>query len=175
MDILKVWEKFARESLDRKKIPQLRNASGRKRAYPWIKVTGAPVKPATPLSNVAIYDGWVNPHNKKIAVAAVEASSSMTLRDLQHEMFAKMKENETPYPYIWWVCCISRVRERLLYEDAEGVNYVKLENTWRPAYPLLTAGCLAGAQCSDDYESVPLNGYFIVWDDEDVARQHANY
>lgn len=174
-DVNMIWQEFSKSLLERGQVPQLRCASSRQKAKPWINPAGMPVHPVNQLSMIRVYDGWVNPHNKKIAKNVVEEYPDITLYQLQINLFLRMSEGEIDIPYIWWICAISCPKYRLLHEDSQGVYYIRFDNLWRPVYPLMKTGCLAGAQCAKDYESIPLDGYFFVWEDEDTALRHADY
>ena len=42
------------------------------------------------------------------------------------------------------------------------------------AMSVMSAGVVVGSQNGDDYESVPRNAYFVVWENEEIARQHSS-
>ena len=52
-------------------------------------------------------------------------------------------------------------------------NFVKLDNKWQMAYSIMSAGILIGSQSGKHYEDLPKNSYMVLWENEEMARQHA--
>ena len=167
----KEWQKFVREHSIKNKKAVLRKGSSFKAVKPWLEVRASPAMPTKMLSMVDVYDGWTNPHPLKIAKVLVNESPSMTFRELGNRMIIS-KESELPY--IWWCFSANLPKKRAIHEDSDGVTFVKLNNKWQMAMSVMSAGVVVGSQNGDDYESVPRNAYFVVWENEEIARQHSS-
>lgn len=123
------------------------------------------------LSNVTVFDGWTIALIARTARKISSENPDISLRALQQILLEKTKNREIDFPYIWWVNPTKKCT-RALHEDANGLPFVKVHGKWQLAYPLDKVGGLAGAQNTDGYEDIPLAGYFILWDNEDFAREH---
>ncbi|MBA6416375.1 hypothetical protein H4J50_10145 [Colwellia sp. 6M3] len=82
-----------------------------------------------------------------------------------------MGQSETSYPYVWWVVPEGN-KIRTIYEDANGITFVKLDNKWKMAYSSEAVGVLVGAQGGYDFEGIPRNSYFVSWENETIAMEH---
>ena len=169
--IEKIWRKFAIDHLQNFNDAKLRRGSNFKKAEPWIKGVVSPAMPTQMLSNVEVFDSWLNPGNMKLAKELICQSNGMSLRDLVSEMFVQISANKTGLPYLWWVWPHSP-KTRAIHQDANGITFVKLDNKWQMAFPIQAVGALAGSQGGRDYEALPENAYFVSWENEEIARQH---
>lgn len=170
VDTEKAWKIFAKDNLPNKGAV-LRKGSRFKKAEPWVNGVAGPAMPTQMMSNVEVFDSWLNPHNMKLAKEIVSHKKSVTLRGLVDEMFVQLSMDKTSLPYIWWIWPHSS-KTRAIHQDANGITFVKLGNKWQMAYPIQAVGVLAGSQGSMDYENIPRNSYFVSWENEEIARQH---
>lgn len=152
-------------------LETLRRASNRWAAIPYMQGVGSPSIPTRMLSMENIYEGWtLSPVHAFAKQLAVE-NPSLTLRGLQEQVLSKGMGENIEHPFVWWV--FNRApKRRAIYEDAAGLHFVKLGAIWQLAYPLHAIRGLAGNP-EGQYEDVPSNGYFVVWDNERIARKHA--
>lgn len=150
-----------------------RVASRFKPASPWVMGLTAPTQPTRMLSNVTVYDGWMCGSVVQFARQIISKQPSLTLRELQNILLESLRKGEVAYPYVWWVYARNS-RTRAIHEDAEGRPFVKLGTKWQLAYPIDAVAGLAGAQGAPDLDSenLPHTGYFILWENEDAAKQH---
>ena len=148
-----------------------RVASKYKRAAPWVLGGAAPSQPTRMLSNVIVFDGWTCPPLVAFARNAVESNPALTLRELQAAVLREVDNGIFDYPYVWWVHEQTNCT-RAIHEDSEGMPFVKLGKKWQLAYPIDAIAGLVGAQGVLDYEKVPRSGYFIVLENEEIARAH---
>ena len=165
------WKVFASESLPNKgKGFKLRKPSNLKKAEPYVYGIASPSLPTKMMSEVNVHDAWLNPHNLKLAKTLLQENRFMSFSQL---MFAMVKSgsNKSVFRYIWWVLPHS-CKKRVMHTDNDGVNFVKMNNKWQILYSVQSVGALVGAQGSPHYESVPKNGYFVVWENEEIARKH---
>ena len=170
-DIQKIWLEFAKGNLPSEK-PWLRRGSRSKIASPWVNGVSTPAMPTRKLSNVIVYEhGWLNNSNMALAKKIVLDNPNITLRELVDEMLLKMEKLETSFPYVWWVVPEGN-KTRTIYEDANGITFVKLDNKWNIVYSSEAVGVLVGAQGSQDYEGIPRNSYFVSWENETIAMQY---
>lgn len=153
-----------------KKIsPRLRLGSNYKNAKPWVEGRTSPVNPVKMLSVRDVLEGWSNPAGVKKAKDYLRINPNLTMRELGELMLC----SNADYPYIWWCCRSATPAKRAIYEDSEGLNFVKLNNKWQMAYSILASGILVGSQAGTHYEDLPYNSYFVLWENEDAARAHA--
>lgn len=150
-----------------------RVASKFKTAAPWVMGLNSPIQPTRMLSNVTVFDGWTCGSVAQYAKKIISEQPSLTLRELQNILLGSLERGDIDYPYIWWVYARTS-RIRAIHEDAEGRPFIKLGTKWQLAYPIDAVAGLAGAQGSPDFDSenLPRTGYFVVWENEDAARQH---
>lgn len=132
----------------------------------------SPAPPTRMLSNVEICDGWLNGPHAQVAQRILSKNPEMSLLDLQIAMLRKTERGELYCPYIWWVDARCRWG-RALHEDSAGRKFVKLNSKWHLAYSMDQIGGLVGAQNSGGYEDIPKVGYFVVWENERIARNHS--
>lgn len=170
MDFEDIWREFTKAHLEDEHA-RLRRGSRFKLAKPWIKGVSSPAMPTKMLSNVVVYDSWLNNFNMDLANEIVDKYPSMTLRELVESMLKQMGDKHTGYPYLWWVWPESN-KKRVIHEDANGITFVKLNNKWQMVFSSQAVGVLAGAQGVQGYESLPRNSYFISWENEEIARKH---
>ncbi|MAY15202.1 MULTISPECIES: hypothetical protein [Thalassolituus] len=168
--IEKIWQKFAKQNLTKRDVA-LRRGTNYKKAAPWVNGVASPALPTTMLSNVTVYESWLNPHNMGIAKNLIAHKKDLTVRELLYEMCYQMKEGNTEYPYVWWVWPHTS-KTRAIHEDSNGVTFVKLGNKWQMAFSIQAMGALAGAQGASSYEELPRNAYFVSWENEETARAH---
>ena len=147
----------------------LRKGSSFKKAEPYVFGRSSPSLPVKMLAVREIHDGFRMGGGIKIAKEYLRDDPTLTMRELGYLM---LKSKNMPYPYIWW-CQETNTQKRAIYEDSEGLNFVKLSNKWQMVYSTMSAGILVGAQGRRHHEDVPRNSYFILWDNEEMARQHA--
>lgn len=166
------WELFARHSLSDSNAA-LRKGSKFKKAKSWIEGVPSPAMPTKILSNAEIFNGWLNPHNFKLAKTLISQNENLTFRDLVNEMLIHMTTEETTLPYIWWIY-ISPPKARAIHQDANGVTFVKLNNKWQMALSTQELGALVGAQGGINYEDIPKNAYFVSWENEKIARKYTS-
>lgn len=166
-----IWRAFAEALLPPERPIKLRSGSDYKIAAPWIFGRSGPSMPVRMMSNVQVFQSWRNPNNMKLAEELVSSNASLTLRGLVNEMLVLMEKEKVVYPYTWWVYPFSPVT-RTVYEDSDGISFVKLAHKWQMAFPVQAVGVLAGAQGCLDYENVPVNAYFVSWENEAQARKH---
>lgn len=147
----------------------IRWASDRWPAAPFVRGVHAPSVPVRMLATVEVFEGW------KCSDCPTELceDNHKTLRELHVELLAPCTTFERDYPYLWWVWSLAPKR-RALYEDAAGLPFVKLGRLWQLAYPLHAIRGLAGAQGApdNDFTKLPPNGYFVVFDHESGAQAH---
>ena len=166
--IEKLWSKFCSDYVHKKFSFQLRKGSNFKRAEPWVVGRASPAQPVKMLSVREVYEGWANPSGVKLARERLRLDPTLTMRELGYLMLKSDQE----LPYIWW-CFSSAPKQRAIYEDSEGLNFVKLDNKWQMAYSIMSAGILIGSQSGKHYEDLPKNSYMVLWENEEMARQHA--
>ena len=169
-DIETIWRTFSKKHLTREDST-LRKSTIYKNAEPWLNGVEAPTMPATMLSNVTVFESWLNTHNLNLAKELLSQQSGLTLRELLVEMLLQINAGHAEYPYIWWVWPHSS-KVRAIHEDSNGLTFVKLEKKWKMAYSIQAMGALAGAQGTSDYEELPRNAYFVSWENEEIARAH---
>ncbi|WP_159820278.1 hypothetical protein [Colwellia sp. 20A7] len=160
------WKSYASTFLNDKNI-KLRVGSKFKTAFPWINGVVTPAMPTRMLSNVVVFESWQNPHNMRIAKEIVKSNKKITLRELVSEMLITSE-----IPYIWWLYPVS-TKVRAIHEDANGITFIKLNNKWQMVFSSKMVGALVGAQGGLNTESFPPNSYFISWENEELARNHA--
>jgi len=149
----------------------LRRASDRWLAAPFIHGVGSPSVPARMLSMENIYEGWALTTVHQVAKQLIPRNSVLTLRDLQEQIISMGMKEKIDHPYVWWV--LNRApKRRVIYEDAAGLCFVKLGAIWQLAYPLHVIRGLTGNP-EGPYEDVPSNGYFVIWENEHIAKKHA--
>lgn len=168
LDIDRTWKEFAKDVLDDKNAT-LRKGSGFKKAAPWVNGLPGPAMPTQMMSNVDVFDSWQNPQSMAQAKKIV-GTSSITVKALVEELIKLVTIGKITYPYLWWLWPYSS-NKRAIYQDANGITFVKLNNKWHLAYPVRSLGALVGSQGSN-YEDLPLNAYFVSWENENIARQH---
>lgn len=161
-----------KNAIDSSYFRKARVASKYKLSAPWVRGSVAPTQPTRMLSNVTVYDGWECTSNARLARGIVEVEPQLTLRDLQARMLKEVELGNTSYPYVWWIY-EQTCRTRAIHEDSDGRPFVKLHNKWHLAYPIDAIAGLVGAQGVLDYERVPKTGFFILWENEDIARNHS--
>jgi hypothetical protein len=149
-----------------------RIASKYKVAAPWVLGVAVPTQPTRMLSNVTVFDGWNCTTTAAFARKIVGTTPGLTLRDLQAAVLRGVEGGLLDNPYIWWVY-EPKSRTRAIHEDAEGRSFIKLGKKWQLAYPLDAIAGLCGAQGCSEYENVPRSGYFIIWENEEIARSHS--
>lgn len=141
-------------------------------ASPWVKDGTAPILPTKMLSNAIVFDGWRSSGRLDIAKQIVAQNPNISLRDLQQLLLEKITKGEIDQPYLWWINPLKGWK-RAIHEDSNGVPFIKLNNKWQLVYPIDKIAGLAGAQHSGDEEDVPLNGYFLLKENEDCAKNHS--
>lgn len=146
---------------------KLRKGSRFKKAISWVTGVSMPTMPIRMLSNVTVYESWQNPRNIKHAKELLNRNGSLTFRELIEEML-----KTTDSSYIWWLYPVSTI-VRAVHEDAKGFTFVKMNNKWQMVYSIKMVGSLVGAQGVESCEGLPLNSYFISWENEEEARPHA--
>ena len=161
------WDQMLVDPADKQLSFPVRKGSSFKKAEPYVFGRSSPSLPVKMLSVREIHDGW---HcGVEYAKEFLRDDPTLTMRELGYLMLKK--ENE--FPYAWWCWESLSPKKRAIYEDSEGVKFVKLHNKWRLAYSTLDAGILVGAQGGKHYEDLPRNSYFVLWENEEMARQHA--
>jgi len=146
---------------------KLRKGSRFKEANSWVNGVSMPAMPTRMLSNVTVYESWQNPKNIEHAKDLLNINSSLTFRELIEKMF-----ETTESSYIWWLYPVS-TKVRTIHEDANGFTFVKMNNKWQMVYSIKMVGGLVGAQGVNNCEDLPLNSYFVSWENEDIAKSHA--
>jgi hypothetical protein len=146
-----------------------RIASAHRKAAPWVLGRAGPRQPVRMSSNMTVYGGYANPKGLAFAKEVVEANPSITLRELQEIIH---NDSESSYDYIWWM--VNKAHVRAIHEDADGLSFVRLEKLWQLAYPLSAVGGLAGAQSWGNYENLPPNSYFVLYENEKKAFSHSD-
>ncbi|MBY5920795.1 hypothetical protein [Ferrimonas balearica] len=98
----------------------------------------------------------------------------MTLRELQVQILKLAKAREAAFPYIWWVYSRKASSDvRAIHEDSNGILFAKLRSKWIQVYKCQRLGSLVGSQGGHHYEDMPSNAYFVLWENEEQARNHA--
>lgn len=77
---IKKWKECLKSSDMSVNSHKLRLPSRFKQALPWVKGSPNPVYPVNVLSNIAIHDGWTNPHALKNAKGLVGSKVGLALR-----------------------------------------------------------------------------------------------
>lgn len=166
-----VWKVFAKEFLPNKgKGFKLRKPSNFKKAEAYVYGIASPSLPTKMASEMDVYNAWTNPHNLNTAKSLLRNNRFMTFAELLTAMVDSEKVHDV-FPYLWWVWPKS-CKKRVVHIDSDGVTFVKMNNKWQIVYSVQSIGSLVGAQGSPHYESVPKNGYFVVWENEEIARKH---
>lgn len=165
------WKHFVEYSIGSKFQKQLRLASKFKQSDPWVNGVASPTLPTQMESSVELYRGWANPESLKYAKTIVK-NKKMTLRELQQMMLIGLIKDNLSMPYIWWVDATTSCR-RVVHEDGEGRTFVKLDNKWQMAYSVQAIGGLVGSQYTGNHEEVPKNTYFVLWENEQIARKYS--
>lgn len=162
----RLWCLFKKWNLD--SDHPLRKGSNFKKALPFLEPNQKPAMPMKALPKSMLYDTWVATKNYEKACETVNSKPNLTFSELIYEML----KNEDK-PYIWWLWPRTKI-ERIIYEDANGLTFVKLDNIWQVAYPVNAVGVLVGIQGTTDHETdVPFNSYFICSEYTEVARKHS--
>lgn len=169
-DIEEIWQKFIKYKVH-KEHATLRKGTNFKKAAPWVNGLASPALPTKMLSNVTIYESWLNPHNMKLARNLITQRKRLTVRELLYEMLYQVKAGNTDSPYVWWVWTSSS-KTRAIHQDSNGVTFVKLGNKWQLAFSIQAMGALAGAQGTSSPEELPRDAYFVSWENEEMARAH---
>ncbi len=173
----KIWKKFCKLNLQNTDIPP-RLGSKRIQAKGYINVKNSPMLPIKQLSTEVIFEGWGNGYNKEIAKNIIDQEPSLSFQELLIKIIILMSEDEKIYiPYIWWIDPDSHTKKkRLIYQDVDGDNFVKIDNKWQMVYSVKSAGSLVGRQGGSNYEDLNLhsNSYFVVWENEDDAKNYSN-
>ncbi|MCA4019847.1 hypothetical protein [Vibrio vulnificus] len=143
-------------------------------AKSWVLGASHPIGTTAMRSNVQLYHGWDCPVTLGIAKALVTEYPRMTLRELQVRMLKLAKDGEAIFPYIWWVYTRKASSDiRAIHEDQNGLLFVKLKGKWMQVYQCQKLGSLVGSQ-GNHYEDFPSNAYFVLWENEEQARNHAS-
>ncbi|WP_027873401.1 hypothetical protein [Spongiibacter marinus] len=169
-NVEKIWRKFARDNLP-ENDSVLRKGTNFKLAAPWINGVATPALPTKMLTNVTVFESWLNPHNFELAKSIVSENEELTVRELLYEMLFKIKSGKTTMPYVWWVWPHSS-KTRAIHQDSNDMTFVKLGSKWQMAFSIQSMGALAGSQGSMNYEELPRNAYFVSWENEKIARAH---
>ena len=167
-ELARLWKDFCSDNYMDKCPPRFRQGSSFRKARPWVEGRESPSHPVKMLSVRDVYSGWSNPAGVKLAKKFLETDPNLTMRELAELML----RSKSDYPYIWWCYGANAPVKRAIYEDAEGLNFVKLNNKWQMAYSTLSSGILVGCQSGKNYEDLPPNAYFVLWENEGVAREH---
>ena len=149
----------------------LRNPSSIRQARPWIQERYHPAQPLKMLSKRVVYDGWANSSNVKFCRSILDDTEGLTMRELFEEVIRACETEKINYFYTWWIYP-NKSWERAIYEDANGITFVKLSKLWQLAYPVSVLGSLVGSQGHEGLESFPRNSYFVVYDNESDAIDH---
>ncbi|MDO6786095.1 hypothetical protein Q4589_00675 [Cobetia marina] len=153
----------------------MRLPSQYKKAMPWFSDIGGPIQPLKKLSTMIIHDAWSNPDKLGRVKTILSHTPDLNMRELFEDLSLEVcSTSNADYTYVYWVYP-NPERIRVIYEDAIGVTYVKLDNLWHKAYPIRSLGNLVGAQGTACYEELPKGEYFILWEDEVTARKHSGY
>ena len=151
-----------------------RLASNYGEAKPWVLGSSHPVGTTVMRSNIQLYNGWDCPVTLRIAKTIVTESPQMTLRELQTKMLKLAITGEATFPYIWWIYTRKPSSNvRAIHEDQNGLLFVKIRGKWMQVYKCQKLGSLVGSQ-GEHYEDFPSNAYFVLWDNEELARSHAS-
>jgi len=169
--INKIWNAFTKQCLDSNSNALLRKGSSYKKAENWLNKTSGPALPTKMLSNVCIYNSWINPHNISLAREIIKYNDGITFQELVYEMLMLVNEEKTPTPYIWWLWPHSS-KSRAVHEDANGQTFIKIENKWHLVYSAQVVGVLVGTQGTKDYEQIPSNCYFVSWESEEISKNY---
>lgn len=175
LKIDQIWKRYCKSELINPNTPP-RLGSKRIQAKGYINIKTSPVLPIEQLSTEVIFEGWGNGYNKEVAKNLINQDSSLSFQELLIKIIILMNEDEQIYiPYIWWIDPDSYTKnKRLIYQDADGDNFVKINNKWQMAYSVKSAGSLVGRQGGLDYEDLNqhLNSYFVVWENEKSAKNY---
>jgi hypothetical protein len=169
-EIEKIWCSFSKKRLHNGKHVKLRRGADHKRALPWIVGLSAPSMPIKQLSTIMVCSSWVNPRNLDFAKDIIAKNKDITFRQLLNEMIIMMDKNKTDTPFVWWVWPHS-LKERVLYEDANGITFVKLDNVWQMVYSVRLVGNLASAIDGLSYVQLPYNCHFVSCENEEIAKK----
>ena len=163
------WRKFATELLPKKgKGYYLRKPSNIKKAESYVYGIASPVLPTKMASEVDVYHAWTNPFNINIAKTLLRKNRVLTFAELMTSMIKEY--DPSVFTYTWWIWPYS-YKKRIVHIDSDGITFVKMGNKWQIVYSVQALGALVGSQ-GDDYEDVPKNSYFVVWENEETARKH---
>jgi len=169
------WKRFCKSELIDPNTA-LRLGSKRVRAKGYVDVKPYPTQPIKQLSTEVIFEGWSNRHNKEIAKNLINQDSSLSFQELLMKIIILMSKDERIYiPYIWWIDPDNySKKKRSIYQDADGDNFVKIDNKWQMVYSVKSVGALVGRQGGSNCEdlNLPYNSYFVVWENEANAKMH---
>lgn len=161
----KIWKRFCKSHLENPNTP-LRVGSKRIQAKSYIDVKTTPALPTKQLSTEVIFEGWSNGYNKSVAKNLIKQNPTLSFQELLIKIIILMDEDEKIYvPYIWWIDLDSYTKKkRVIYQDANGDNFAKIDGKWQMAYSVKAVGVLVGRQGGDGYEDLdlPHNSYFVV-------------
>ncbi|TKB52022.1 hypothetical protein [Ferrimonas aestuarii] len=171
-----LWSEYTTIDVPELKGVRLRRASSRKKASILLYPPKQPIGEFRMLSNIDVHCGWECPVNLRWAKGLNINEQSETLRDIQ----LKALENAVgagQYPYLLWFYREKSPKKRAIYTDSVGASFIKLNSVWQVVYNCRELGTLVGAQGHKgeavDYEKLPPNAYFVVMENEAVARRHS--
>ncbi|MBT7556494.1 hypothetical protein HN615_06175 [Candidatus Woesearchaeota archaeon] len=170
----KIWKEFCKSHLKNPNTP-LRVGSYRLLAKGYVDVKTSPVLPIKQLSTEVIFESWLNRYNNEIAKNLINQDSSLSLQKLLVEMI-QLTGKDIECPYIWWIYPNQNKKNRLIYRDADGDEFVKIDKKWQIAYSVRAVGSLVGRQGGSNYEDLdlPFNSYFVVWENKDNAKNYVD-
>lgn len=150
-------------------------ASALRKALPWLTKSKTPLLPVQKTDRSLVYDGWRCEETHALALELIQHTPDFTFRQLQ-EALTNQEATRFADPYLWWVW-LGRRRETVLYLDTRGLPFIRMDKQWYLAYPLRDIRGLVGARSdyTDHVQYIPMKGYFICWESEDMARNYLEY
>lgn len=171
-EIIPTWSSSPADGLPEVQLGNLRLASRIKKAAPWLGEAPTPLLPVDKQREVYLYDGWPCAASVAHAQRMIQARPAATLREVQQEIVHQVARGKLWYPHLWWIAG-TWCRFKPLYRDANGIAFVLLDEEWYPAWSLRDLGDLVGLKGTGTPQEakLPLEGYFVCWDNELVARR----
>lgn len=155
------WSDFLKSNGLSVKANPLRLASPRLTAARVVKPSLRPQEPMTLESKSQVYEGWVNPDTFVIAKSYIENANNLSLRELHFHLLNEFSEGLLELPFLLWLDTTTNI-ERVIYRDAIGNKFVKLNELWEPTVEVRPLGHLIGAQYGTHYLDLPLNASVLI-------------